>query len=148
MSNHQGVSSTKLSLRYGLWERDPTCDARVVRFCLSLPLEQYVQNGVSRSLIRRSTNGYLPDEVRMNQRIYGIQGADWIHRVLPSWGVVSEEVQALCRDSFLAGLLHIDQIQASLAKIGPQPKPEQAYDPHVKIIMQASIVARFLKRMM
>ena len=45
----------KLSLRYGLWKRDPTNDIRVIRFCLSVPEEQYVQNGLDRALIRRST---------------------------------------------------------------------------------------------
>ena len=54
-SNHQGTSITKFSLRYCVWERDPTADPRVVRFCLSVPIEQYVQNGMDRSLVRRAT---------------------------------------------------------------------------------------------
>ena len=32
---------------------------RVIRFCLSVPEEQYVQNGLDRALIRRSTENYL-----------------------------------------------------------------------------------------
>ena len=43
-----------LSLRYSLWKRDPTNDLRVIRFCLSVPEEQYVQNGLDRSLITKS----------------------------------------------------------------------------------------------
>ena len=80
VGNKNGASATKLSLRYGVWERDPTCDPRVVRFCFSVPVEQYVQGGLDRALIRRATKHYLPDEVRLNQRIRGIQGADWVHR--------------------------------------------------------------------
>ncbi|MBD3921183.1 asparagine synthetase B [Paenibacillus sp. PR3] len=148
VSNHYGVSSTKLSLRYGVVERDPTSDPRVVRFCLSLPTEQYVQDGVSRSLIRRATVGYLPDQIRLNQRVYGIQGADWIHRVRPHWGAITQEVMSFIRNrqSAAQGLLHIDQIRASLDRIGPDPKPEQAYDPHVKLVMQSLIVARFITK--
>jgi len=148
VSNHYGVSSTKLSLRYGVVERDPTSDPRVVSFCLSLPAEQYVQNGVSRSLIRRATVGYLPDQIRLNQRVYGVQGADWIHRIRPYWGAVTQEVMNFAenKNSAVQGLLHIDQIRASLNRIGPEPKPEQAYDPHVKLVMQSLIVARFINK--
>ena len=60
---------------------------------MSVPIEQYVQNGVDRALIRRSTKQYLPDPVRLNQRIRGVQGADWIHRMLPSWRSFTEEVE-------------------------------------------------------
>ena len=67
--------NTKLSLRYSLWKRDPTNDLRVIRFCLSLPEDQYVQNGMNRALIRRATENYLPDKVRLNQRTRGVQGA-------------------------------------------------------------------------
>ncbi|GMK40054.1 asparagine synthetase B [Paenibacillus sp. CCS19] len=148
VSNHNGASSTKLSLRYGVAERDPTSDPRVVRFCLSIPTEQYVQNGVNRSLIRRATEGYLPDKVRLNHRQYGIQGADWIHRIRPFWGAVAEEVMRFAEDknSAVQGLLHIDQIRASLERIGPMPQAEQAYDPHVKLVMQSLIVARFMNK--
>ena len=51
-----------------------------------MPEEQYVQNGFDRALIRRSTKDYLPDEVRLNQRIRGVQGADWVHRMVPTLG--------------------------------------------------------------
>ncbi|MBD0379730.1 asparagine synthase-related protein [Paenibacillus sedimenti] len=146
ISNHQGTSTTKLSLRYSVCERDPTSDPRVIRFCLSVPVEQFVQNGRDRSLIRRSTAGYLPDKVRLNQRVRGVQGADWIHRMLPIWRLVTEEVKHLCRDSAVSQLLNVKQIQASLAKIGDSPKPELAYDPDVRLIMQSLIVYRFLQK--
>ena len=44
---------------YSLWKRDPTNDLRVIHFCLSVPEEQYVQNGMDRALIRRSTERLL-----------------------------------------------------------------------------------------
>lgn len=81
--NVSNTLATKLSLRHSVWKRDPTNDLRVIRFCLSLPEEQYVQNGLDRALIRRSTGNLLPDEVRLNQRIQGVQGAYWVHRMNP-----------------------------------------------------------------
>ena len=83
--NASNTLASKLSLNYSLWKRDPTNDIRVIRFCLSLPEEQYVQNGIDRALIRRSTENLLPDEIRLNQRIRGVQGADWVHRMIPYW---------------------------------------------------------------
>ena len=58
--------ATKLSLRYSFWKRDPTNDLRVIRFCLSLPEDQYVQGGLDRALIRRATKKLLPDKIRLN----------------------------------------------------------------------------------
>jgi asparagine synthase (glutamine-hydrolysing) len=145
-SNHQGTSITKFSLRYAIWERDPTSDPRVVRFCLSLPIEQYVQDGMDRSLIRRSTAGYLPDSIRFNQRVRGVQGADWIHRMIPCWRAFTNELQQLCRDPAVSHYVNVNQIKRSLSIIGPAPKPEQAYDPDARILMQGLIVGRFLRQ--
>ncbi|MBB6730633.1 asparagine synthase-related protein [Cohnella zeiphila] len=144
--NHQGTSSTKLSLRYAVRERDPTADPRVVRFCLSVPDEQYVQNGMDRALVRRATERYLPDSVRLNQRVRGVQGADWIHRVSPSWNAMAEELRRLCRDPGASQYLNVEQIRMSLAAIGNPPKPERAFDRHARLLMQSLIVYRFIRQ--
>ncbi|RUS45707.1 asparagine synthase-related protein [Cohnella sp. AR92] len=144
--NHQGTSSTKLSLRYAVRERDPTVDPRVVRFCLSVPVEQYVQNGMDRALVRRATEHYLPDKIRLNQRVRGVQGADWIHRVIPLWGRIAEELDRLCRDPQAGHYLNVKQIRASMAAIGDLPRPEQAYDRHARLLMQSLIAYRFIRQ--
>ncbi len=146
MLNHQGTSSTKLSLRYAVRERDPTCDPRVVRFCLSVPVEQYVQNGMDRALVRRATERYLPEFVRFNQRVRGVQGADWIHRMLPSWSAVADELHRLCRDPRSSQFLNVEQIRTSLSKIGNPPQPERAFDRDAKLLMQSLIVYRFIRQ--
>ena len=93
--NLSGTSRTKASLRYSIWNRDPTNDLRVIQFCLSVPEEQFVQNGLDRALIRRATEGFLPDKIRLNQRVRGIQGADGMHRMTPSWDTFIAEIQQL-----------------------------------------------------
>ena len=55
--------------------------------------------GISRSLIRRSMKNILPDEVRLNQRTRGIQGADGLHRMMPVWGEFITELEYMCKDS-------------------------------------------------
>ncbi|MFK4300303.1 asparagine synthase (glutamine-hydrolyzing) [Paenibacillus sp. RC254] len=144
IANKNGVVATKLSLRYGLWERDPTGDSRVIRFCLSVPFEQYVQNGRDRALIRGAMRDYLPDDVRLNQRVRGVQPADWLHRMLPCWETFMGELQLLCHDLHAAEFLNIDVIKTAMAKFR-QPRPEQASDPSIRLLMHSLIVYRFIR---
>jgi len=60
----------------GIEVRDPTADKRILDFCFSIPPEQYLAEGLSRSLIRRAMKGRLPDSVRLETR-RGLQSADW-----------------------------------------------------------------------
>ncbi|WP_040950868.1 asparagine synthase-related protein [Gorillibacterium massiliense] len=145
-SNHLGTSTTKLSLGYGILERDPTGDPRVIRFCLSLPYEQFVQSGMDRALARRITRDRLPDAVRLNQRKRGVQGADWMHRLHSVWPSIAGEVEELCKDSRAEEYLNVNQIRASLKKLGHAPRPDCAFDPDAGIVMKSLIVYRFLKR--
>lgn len=146
VSNHIGTSTTKLSLPYAVSERDPTSDPRVIRFCLSLPHEQYIQNGIDRSLIRRSTEGYLPDMVRMNIHARGVQGADWIYRMLPDWGDFRDQLHKLCQDSNASYYLNVPQIKQSLEKLGTKPKLEYAFDHNARLLMRSLIAYRFLQQ--
>ncbi|MFC4811417.1 asparagine synthase-related protein [Paenibacillus sp. GCM10023250] len=144
--NMQGTSGSKLSLRYGVWERDPSCDPRVVRFCLSIPVEQFVLQGVGRSLIRRATKGYLPDSVRMNQRLRGVQGADWVHRMIPSWPEFIAEMRILCRDPQVMEYMNVVAINAALSDIERKlPQPDLATNDNMIFLMRSLIVYRFLK---
>ncbi|MBB3108740.1 asparagine synthase (glutamine-hydrolyzing) [Paenibacillus phyllosphaerae] len=147
VSNHIGTSQTRFSLRYNLQERDPTSDPRVIRFCLSLPIEQFVQNGEDRSLIRRATRGRLPDDVRLNQRVRGVQGADWVHRMRHVWPVFMREAAACAEDPRLAAYLDVDQIRRSVTVIGDAPSASRAFDPHARLLMLSVMMGRFLSRL-
>jgi asparagine synthase (glutamine-hydrolysing) len=142
-----GTYATKLSLRHAIWERDPTNDLRVIQFCLSLPEEQFVQFGQDRSLIRRSTKNYLPDKVRLNQKTRGLQGADGIKRMLPSWNIFVEEVQQLCKDEMAAEYLNIKVIKKSLENIKDHPEPKDVYEIDFRILMRSIIFYRFIKKL-
>lgn len=141
-----GTIGTKLSLRHSLWERDPTNDLRVINFCISVPEDQYVQNGLDRSLIRRSTENLLPDNIRLNQRTRGIQGADGIHRMKKSWQSFIEELNMLSNDSIMSNFINIDVFRDSLEKVKNNPKPEFIYEFEFKILMRSLILFRFLKQ--
>lgn len=141
-----GTYGTKLSLRYSLWDRDPTNDLRVIRFCLSLPEEQFVQNGIDRSLIRRSTKSLLPDNVRLNQRTRGVQGADGILRMTPAWSTFMEELQQLCTDPRVSELLNLKAIKEAISKYRGEPRPEIIYELDFRLLMRSLIFYRFIKK--
>ncbi|CAG9613445.1 hypothetical protein BACCIP111899_02660 [Bacillus rhizoplanae] len=140
-----GTYGTKLSLRYSLWDRDPTNDLRMIQFCLSVPEEQYVQNGLDRALIRRATKNYLPDKVRLNQRVRGVQGADGVYRMTPAWNKFIEELQQLSTDPIISEFLNVEVIKAAILKIREEPRPEYAFDLDFRILMRSLIVHRFIK---
>jgi asparagine synthase (glutamine-hydrolysing) len=146
IASKNGSMSTNFSLAYALRERDPTCDPRVIEFCLSVPLEQYVQNGMDRALLRRSTKNYLPDKVRLNQRVRGVQGADWVHRMMPVWPQLANELEELCGDPAASRYLNVPFIRQALSEIGRTPKPEQAFSPSIRLLIRSIIVYRFLKK--
>jgi asparagine synthase (glutamine-hydrolysing) len=142
--NMTGTSTAKLSLRYGLWNRDPTNDSRVINFCLSLPENQYVKDGLDRALIRRATVGYLPDKVRLNQKVRGIQSADWVHRMLPSWNHFIQDLEHLVRDDMIAKYLNIGILKTALSNIKDEPRVNYAFNPDYKLLMRSLIVYRYI----
>lgn len=144
---NSGVSGTKMSLRHGIWYRDPTNDLRVIRFCLSLPVEQFVQNGMDRALVRRSTINLLPDKVRLNYKIRGIQGADAIHRMTRIWPSFMDEVNHMCKDNRMKEYLNITAIKAAVSKIGDNPDPKAVYDGEFTLLMRGLIVYRFIQNL-
>jgi asparagine synthase (glutamine-hydrolysing) len=142
--NLNGSIGTKLSLRHRLWERDPTNDLRVVRFCLSVPEDQYVQDGVGRSLLRRAMERRLPDRIRLNQRVRGIQGADGIQRMAPAWKAFLGEAEGALRDPALAEYVNVGELRNALDRIR-EPRPELVYESNFRLVMRGLIFGRFLK---
>ncbi|WP_246943853.1 asparagine synthase-related protein [Bacillus pinisoli] len=143
--NASNSLAAKLSLQYSLWKRDPTNDIRVIRFCMSVPQEQYVQNGLNRALIRRATKDYLPDNVRLNMKVRGVQGADWIHRMIPRWREFTTEVEAMCNDKGFMEIVNKENLISSRDCLKEAVKPELAYSRNIKILMDSLVLYRFIK---
>lgn len=141
-----GTSGCKLSLRYSVWSHDPTNDLRVIRFCLSTPMKEFVQDGMDRALIRRSTEGFLPDPIRLNQRTRGIQAADSIHRLLNDWPDFINELDEMSNDSRMKQIVNMSVIHDALAEARLGLKPDQAYQPPIKLLMRSLILYRFLQK--
>lgn len=144
--NASNTLYSKLSLKYRMWKRDPTNDLRVVRFCFSLPDEQFVRNGYDRALIRRSTQGILPDEIRLNQKTRGIQAADWIHRMIPQWDQLMREAEQLSVDKRIQEFINSHVLQSAIEKGLKGPVRENISDPDYKILLRSIVLYRFLQK--
>lgn len=141
-----GTCGTKSSLRYAVWNRDPSNDLRVIKFCLSVPENQTVKDGMDRALIRRSTKGLLPDKVRLNQRVRGVQGADGIHRMVPDWHSFIEELQKLADDPQISSYINIPVVKEAIARIEGTTRPNNPFDADYSILMRSLIMYRFLQK--
>jgi asparagine synthase (glutamine-hydrolysing) len=65
---------------HGVQTRDPTADIDVIAYCFGVPPEQYLAEGVDRSLVRRAMWGLLP-EIVLTNRLLGWQAADWFEKL-------------------------------------------------------------------
>ncbi|MDE5413808.1 lasso peptide isopeptide bond-forming cyclase [Alkalihalobacterium chitinilyticum] len=144
--NASNTLAAKLSMRYRLWKRDPTNDLRVVRFCLSLPEEQYVQKGLDRALVRRATDQLLPEKIRLNQKVRGVQGADWVHRLMPKWDRFMNDLHELVNDEISMNYLNRETVQSALESVRNGVSPEYVLNPDSKVLMRSLIVHKFIKK--
>lgn len=145
--NVNGTAATKLSLKYRVWDRDPTNDLRVINFCLSVPEGQYVQNGVDRSLIRRAMEGRLPDKVRLNRKRRGVQGADGITRMLPQWQMFLQELREMIQDPRTSAYLNHAGLAGCLDRLGSEPEPSLIFNADFRLLTRGLVFYRFLKRL-
>lgn len=82
---------------WGLEERDPTNDRRLVEFCFSLPPEAFLDGGVRRPALRHALSGRVP-QVVLDQPLRGQQMPDWYEQIKGA------EVQAVARALAETGL--------------------------------------------
>ncbi len=104
----------------GVSMTDPTMDPRVVEYCLSVPVEQFVQNGIPRALIRNAMTGRLPEQVRNEQR-RELQAADFGYHFAKERQVAIDELARMRRTDLAVRILDIatmdEMLQWSAAKI-------------------------------
>jgi len=110
----------------GVDTRDPTADLDVVEFCLGIPDEQYLAEGIDRSLVRRAMWGLLPQSV-LAKRKRGIQAADWFGKLSRAKEILGEEVGDLRKSGLAAEALDLEQLDHLLRKL-PGKFPQKRAD--------------------
>ena len=99
----------RVAASQGVEARHPFFDKRVVEFCLALPWDQKVRDGWSKWIVRSSSDGLLPDEVRWRRGRWVRLGWRFLTAVIGASG------------DFLAGELASDMVElepyVNLAKV-------------------------------
>lgn len=144
--SHIGAIETKLSLAYGVAQRDPTRDKRLIEFCFRLPGSLFVQEGQERLLVRKALAGILPDKVRLNTKERGIQSADWLQRLSPSWDEVQEKILADLHNPRLLSYIDVDQVRQTL-KLNQTLLPGKTNQADVRMLLVVLILGRYLESM-
>jgi asparagine synthase (glutamine-hydrolysing) len=133
------------SALYGVDLRDPTADARIAQFCLSLPESQCSRQGVSRSLIRRAMADRLPAAIVTGSR-HGIDTADWFERLSDARPAVHEELRLLDRSETARAVLDLPRLR-ELAN-GMHSPPADAYQrllDYRNVLERGLMAGRFLR---
>lgn len=76
---------------WGIDTRDPTADRRLIEYCLSVPLEEYLRDGQRRALARTAFADRLPPLVAQERR-KGYQAADWYVEMTAARDEIGEEL--------------------------------------------------------
>jgi asparagine synthase (glutamine-hydrolysing) len=133
------------SALYGVDLRDPTADARMVQFCLSLPESQCSRQGVTRSLIRRAMADRLPAEIVTGSR-HGIDTADWFERLSDGRATVREELRLLDRSEAARAMLDLPRLRALAADLGAPPADAYQRMLDYRYVLERGLMAgRFLR---
>jgi asparagine synthase (glutamine-hydrolysing) len=103
-----------LLAEFGLSGRDPTADKRVVEFCLSVPPEEYIRDGMPRSLARRAFGDRMPAEVT-NAMIRGYQAPDWYEGLDKDLPAIREELASIARCHGALSALDLDWLEQAVA---------------------------------
>jgi asparagine synthase (glutamine-hydrolysing) len=79
---------------WGLDFRDPFADRRLTEFCLSVPTDHFLHDGVPRALAKAAFADRLPAAV-LNERKIGYQVADWHEGLTAARHEVAAELDRL-----------------------------------------------------
>lgn len=71
-----------MSMAFSVEARPPFLDHRLVEFCFSLPHDEKIRDGWTKSLLRRSTDGILPEAIRWRRDKKGMPtpNSAWMRR--------------------------------------------------------------------
>lgn len=97
--------------QYGLDSRDPTVDRRIVEFCLALPDEIFLKDGIDRRLARLGLAHLIPVSVRMDPA-RGLQDVDWHFRMHKQSTAIAQAIDQLTNDATVGSYLDLPAIRA------------------------------------
>ncbi len=135
LTGHAGAMDGWSTLRAisGVNVRIPLADRRVVEFFGSLPLDQFLRDGVSRSLPRRllAARG-APPEIHANRQT-GIQHGDWFAQLSAQRPALQRQLEALQGSAQARRVLDLSRLQSLMER---WPHDAQAAEPRREEYLQ------------
>jgi asparagine synthase (glutamine-hydrolysing) len=131
---------------WGIDQRDPTTDRRLVEFCLATPTEQFLSGGVSRALARRAFSDRVPAAVLSESR-RGMQGADWYAGTRTLQAQILAEIERLDDCRAAASVLDLARLR-TLNETWPQGDGNSGAVTlsHRIVLIRALAVGHFLRK--
>ncbi|TNE33777.1 MAG: hypothetical protein EP350_03445 [Alphaproteobacteria bacterium] len=108
-----GEIALGLRLLHGVETRSPLAFRPLVEFCSGVPDEQYLRNGMPRSLARRLLKGRIPDEI-VEGRQNAIQSADFLGRVARDRGSMLRSLARIGDGSLADSVIDLPRIRQYL----------------------------------
>jgi|SRR5882672_1727804 len=140
-----GALHAEMGAAHGLEIRDPTADARVLAFTLSVPDHIFIdpETGLDRWLIREAMKGLLPDAVRLN-RGRGRQAGDLVPRLRACASEVEIVLDELTRGS-AASYVDVAYMRAVWRMIQTENTPE-AFKKSVTVLTRGIMAGLFVNQ--
>lgn len=139
-----GLTGKGQLARFGVDQRDPTADRRLIDLALATPPHLLLRDGETRWIYHRAFGDRIPAEIR-TQAGKGLQGADWPTRIEQARGTIGDELD---RASPTAGsLLDLSALRALAAKTTGtgDVTDAQRYDQRIKLL-RGTAVAHFIRK--
>ena len=131
---------------WGLDQRDPLTDRRLVEFCLNIPPEQRLRRGTSRALARSAFADRVPAEV-LGEIRRGHQSADWYLGVDAAHAAIAEEVDRLGEFVAASTILDVERLRRLVAAWPPADRRSRAAEQSYRTVLSRSLaVGHFLRK--
>ena len=141
--SQKGEVTTKHSLMSGTITRDPCMDKRVIEFCMSLPVEQFCHNGISRRLVREYLEGIVPDHI-IKVEDYGYQSADMMKKVEKSWQSISDEMKTIYLRNKGNTIVDVETALEDIEELGRNLRQERYFD-FIRLLYTSMVLEKMEK---
>lgn len=135
-SNWRRPGNPLLRPYLGFDRRDPLGDIRLVEFCISLPSDQYMLDGVTRRLARRVLADRVPEQLLRENR-KGRQNPDWFYRLSCEREQFAESIERLKKSPLASYALDLPRMKNIL-----EDWPADADDAERKLTSLVAVLAR------
>lgn len=99
---------------WGVDYRDPTSDRLLIEYCLSLPTNLFLENGLPRALAAKALADRVPASV-LAERRRGMQAVDWFEGMEAARGAIDAEIALARNIPAAADALDLDRMAALVA---------------------------------